>query len=162
MTTTAKRAAVAALGAAMALSATIGEARVYASAARNGNFKSTVPQPVPLDADGGTSLTFRTKQDKAKVAIAFSAECSNNAAERGVWTDIDVKLDGVAVKPTNQLGDVLCASNGTAGFDHFVMVSLDVAVVVETAGVHTVEIVARSSDGTSAFWVSDVSTIVYD
>lgn len=60
--------------------------------------------------DTGTRLEFRTFSE-GRVAIYFSAECSVSAGDETTWLDVDLKLDGNTLTPTDD-DNAFCSSRG--------------------------------------------------
>ena len=147
-------------GAALVAASSMAHALLVTAGIAPGNFTFTAPSVlVPING-ASTSVGF-TLGAPQRLIITFSAECAVNAAagSNGAWVDIDVRMDGVALAPTNTTFDAFCSSNGTAGFDGWTRASITVPVTV-AAGAHSVTILARLNNGATGGWISDRALVI--
>ena len=80
-----------------------------------------------------------TLSKKGQVVIIYTAECSVNALDTVSWLDIDIRVNGTAVAPTDG-DDAFCTSSGSGSLDGWVSAATQIRAVLP-AGVHTIEIV---------------------
>lgn len=92
-------------------------------------------QTMLLDLGSGTSFDFQLASNSV-VAIFFTASCAVVSSDDITWVDVDIRVDGIAVPPTDT-PEPFCTHQSNV-----VSVSRD-AVVTLSAGPHSVEIAAR-------------------
>lgn len=92
-----------------------------------------------------------------RVAIFFSAECSVKAGDNSTWIDLDILVDGVAMKPTD--GDnAFATSNGTNSQDSWVTAATQGVVELEP-GNHNFQVrgTLKSFSSGEAWRIDDTS-----
>jgi len=98
----------------------------------------------PIEFDGTNDSIDLAFTASATVAFYFSAECNVGALDNQTWLDLDIRVDGVAVAPSN--GDnALCTSKSvqsTTG--RWVTASSD-AVRSFAPGTYTIDVTGRLS-----------------
>jgi len=141
------------------------DARVFNAQTRPGNFTfAGGPVFVPLNTAGSTVASFGIPGTaRQRVIISYTAECAVDAAGNATWVDIDILVDGVQVAPPTNAGgnDAFCTSNGTAGFDGWVMAAVNTVLTLRP-GPHSVQVRARTSDNVSGGWLSDSSLVIWN
>lgn len=135
------------------------QADVIKSANRNDNFTfNGGPVSVPLNNSGDTSTTFK---GNGAFTIGYTGECAVDAADDFTWLDIDILVDGVEITPTNSDYDAFCTSNGTAGSDGWIMAAVNGRTGSLANITHTVQVIARTSDGSSGGHLGDSSLTIW-
>ena len=125
-------------------------------------FPEGAPVFLPLNDGGGTTVAFNTTAARQKVVVSFTAECANSD-DTGSWVNIDILVDGVAIRPTNSLSsDAFCTSDGTSRHI-WAAQAYNAVYVVPNAGAHVVRIRATISagNGGATGWIGDSSTIIW-
>lgn len=114
--------------------------------------------PAQLVLNGVDNQLEVTVPAPAKLALFYTAECAMAAADDFTWLDLDLRVDGVAIAPTND-DDAFCTSEATGGLDRYVS-ARSAGVTTVGAGVHQISV--RGQDvGTSSWWIGDSSLVVY-
>lgn len=94
---------------------------------------------IPITAGGGTSLGFFTSVANQRVVISFNAECSVKGTDNVSWLNIDVLVDGVPARPSND-DNAFCTDSGNNLLSNWVSAVTTVVHVVPNAGFHTVQV----------------------
>jgi hypothetical protein len=124
---------------------------------------------LPLNVEGKKALYFST-ESWTTVIVSFSAECSIDGASgtaNEARVNIDIKVDGVILSPTNGGTDTFCSSNPSEALDGHAMSAINVLAKVP-AGRHKVQITARAVTiatgelGSNTFELNAMSLIVHD
>lgn len=141
------------------------QAALLATHTRNTNFtyaEGSNPS-VPLNDAGALSITFNTTAPNQKVVVSYTAECGIVDDIDDTWVNIDIYVDGVAIRPTNSTSsDAFCSSTSGAGYN-WNMSAVNAVYVVPRAGAHTVRIGAAvtGGNGGATGWLGDTSLIVW-
>lgn len=115
---------------------------------------------VLLAIDGGnTSLAFETTSESSDVVITFTAGCHVLDSTGGGWIDIELRLDGVAIAPSDLARNGFCFQTGANDeVEH--TASYTVAVSDLAAGNHSVTAVGDNVSLTPSAFLGDVSLVV--
>jgi hypothetical protein len=140
-------------------------ATIKAHLTRPGNytFAQGTNNPVPLAAGNVLSLGF---SGSGKWIITYSAECAVSAAagNSSTWMSLEIRVDGVAVAPTDVAGnqDAFCTSNGTAGADGWSNNTIIVVTPALALGPHVVEVRASIINGIAGTsgWLGDSTILI--
>lgn len=141
------------------------QAALLSTHTRNTNFiysEGSVPS-VPLNDGGATTVTFKTTAKNQKVIVSYTAECGILDDKHDTWVNIDILVDGVAIRPTNSTSsDAFCSSTAGTGYG-WNMSAVNAVYVVPFAGVHTVSIKAAvtGGNGGATGWLGDTSLVVW-
>lgn len=140
------------------------QAALLATHTRNANYtyaEGTTPF-VPLNDAGATTITFNTGVRNQKVIVSYTAECGIIDNKNDTWVNIDIQVDGVAIRPTNNTSDAFCSSTNNAGYN-WNMSAVNAVYIVPNPGVHTVRIRAavQSGNGGATGWLGDTSLVVW-
>jgi hypothetical protein len=147
--------------AAAALFSASASATLLNVATRLGNFTtpSAAAAFVPLNDAGATTVFINVPAGRYQ--ISYSAECSVNAPAGNfvAWVDIDILVDGVAIRPTAGTADAFCSADGQAGFAGYSRNTI-VTYFSVGAGVHAIRVVVRGNAGATGSWLGDTALII--
>ena len=135
-----------------------------AHATRVGNY-TTAPASsgtaVPLDAQGHTSLSFKTKSTDELVRIVYNAECGVLGSTEA-WLSVVITVDGVATDPASSMSFALRTSNGTGSTGTFQWTGAvrQSTYVVPSPGTHAVQVILFGANGATELWLGDTSLVV--
>jgi len=118
---------------------------------------SLTSSPVPLKDDGATTVTFRTARDNTVVAVTYNAECMGNSGVVGDHVEVWIAVDGMI-----QQQDFTFCSALVAGPSVYVAASHRAVVRVPKAGLHTVQVFAKLSEGSDGGELDDSSIVIED
>jgi hypothetical protein len=146
------------LGSALVAVAVTAFAAVKLTATRSNNFTWTSPTAaIPLN-DGGATVIAWNEAAKGTRWLSYSAECSAEGGPSG-WIDIDVIINGVAIKPTAGSSDGFCSPNNTTtSGDGWTRASITLAIPVK-AGLNNVQILGRL-DFVTGGWLGDSALVI--
>lgn len=100
---------------------------------------------VPLNEVGANSISF---SGSGSFTISYTAECSNFEPNIFSYVDIRIVVDGVNLPPTgNNSSDAFCTSDGVPGDGGWGMNAAWGRTGNLAAGVHTVQVFARTTAG---------------
>jgi hypothetical protein len=115
---------------------------------------------IALPIDGvNTSFSFETTSASSDVVITFTAGCHINDASGGGWIDVDLRVNGTAVPPTDLPRNGFCFQTG-ANDETELTNSYTVAVEDLPAGTHSIQAVASNVSVTPNPFLGDVSLVV--
>jgi hypothetical protein len=123
-----------------------------------GQLLTTVPTALDLDGAGSTALTVAIPQDSNLIAM-YKAECVNDAANNGTFANVDLRVDGIPLSPTNS-ADAFCTSNGTPVFDEWVMPRTSGVIALLGPSVHTIDVIGRGTAGNTFLGDSELVVMV--
>ncbi|HKY90400.1 MAG TPA: hypothetical protein VJM11_05140 [Nevskiaceae bacterium] len=161
----------AALVTALGLLAGLAQAGVLRGTSRPMHFLQEGGQvTVPLDVEGKTAIYFHTTETWSTVIVSFTAECSIDGASgtaNEARVNLDIKVDGNILSPTNGGSDTFCSSNPSEALDGHAMAAINVLAKLP-AGRHKLQIIARAITiatgelGSNTFELNAMSLIVHD
>jgi hypothetical protein len=115
---------------------------------------------IALPIDGvNTSFSFETTAESSDVVITFSAGCQINDATGGGWVDLDLRVDGADVAPTDLPRNGFCFQVGASDETQMTN-SYTVAVEDLAAGTHSVQAIVSNVAVTPNPFLGDVSLVV--
>ena len=100
------------------------------------------PHVLPLRNSGAKTVWFRTTVPNQRIGILYNAECTVDGTDNVSWLDVDIKVDGVTIAPSN--GDnAFCTDHGTNQLWNWVSGSTNGGYRVPNVGWHRVQVVGQ-------------------
>ncbi len=154
----------AALGATFAVEPDKAGGSLLAQVTRVGNYETAPASSgiaVPLDAQGHTSLSFKTKASDELVRIIYNAECGV-LGSTGAWLSVVITVDGAATDPASSTSFALCTSNGSGSTGTFQWTGAVRQSIykVPSAGTHAVQVILFGEEDATELWLGDSSLVV--